>query len=41
MDYILVHFQYAPTNWLVWAISQPVFEDVSYATYNFFSLSAE
>jgi len=36
-----VHFQYAPTNWLVWAISQPVFEDVSYATYNFFSLSVE
>ena len=41
VDYILVHFQYAPTNWLVWAISQPVFEDVSYATYNFFSLSVE
>jgi len=40
-DYILVHFQYAPTDWLVWALSQPVFEDVSYATYNFFSLDVE
>lgn len=37
-DYILVHFQYAPTEWLVWAISQPVFEDVSFATYNFFNI---
>jgi hypothetical protein len=41
IDYILVHFQYAPTDWLVWALSQPVFEDVSYATYNFFSLDVE
>lgn len=40
-DYILVHFQYAPTDWLVWAISQPVFEDVSYATYNFFNIGQE
>ncbi|HUW96024.1 MAG TPA: serine hydrolase [Anaerolineae bacterium] len=40
-DYILVHFQYAPTDWLVWALSVPVFEDVSYATYNFFSLDVE
>ena len=37
-DYILVHFQYAPTDWLVWAISRPVFEDVSFATYNFFNI---
>jgi hypothetical protein len=41
VDYILVQFQYAPTDWLVWAISQPVFEDVSFATYNFFSLGLE
>ena len=41
VDYILVHFQYAPTDWLVWAISQPVFEDVSFAAYNFFSLGVE
>jgi hypothetical protein len=41
VDYILVQFQYAPTDWLVWALSQPVFEDVSYATYNFFSLEVE
>lgn len=40
-DYVLVHFQYAPTDWLVWAISQPVFEDVSYATYNFFNIGQE
>jgi hypothetical protein len=37
-DYILVQFQYAPTDWLVWALSQPVFEDVSFATYNFFNI---
>jgi beta-lactamase class A len=37
-DYVLVQFQYAPTDWLVWAISQPVFEDVSFATYNFFNI---
>jgi hypothetical protein len=40
-DYILVHFQYAPTDWLVWAISQPVFEDVSFATHNFFNIGQE
>jgi len=40
-DYVLVHFQYAPTDWLVWALSQPVFEDVSFATYNFFSISTD
>ncbi len=37
-DYVLVQFQYAPTDWLVWALSQPVFEDVSYATYTFFNI---
>ncbi len=37
-DYVLVQFQYAPTDWLVWALSQPVFEDVSFATYNFFNI---
>lgn len=37
-DYVIVQFQYAPTEWLVWALSQPVFEDVSRATYNFFNL---
>jgi beta-lactamase class A len=41
VDYILVQFQYAPTDWLVWAISQPVFEDISFAAYNFFSLGLE
>lgn len=40
-DYVIVHFQYAPTDWLVWALSQPVFEDVSYATYNFFNIGIE
>jgi beta-lactamase class A len=40
-DYILVQFQYAPTDWLVWAISQPVFEDVSRASYNFFNVGQE
>jgi beta-lactamase class A len=40
-DYILVQFQYAPTDWLVWAISQPVFEDVSFATYNFFNIPGQ
>ncbi len=40
-DYILVHFQYAPTDWLVWALSQPVFEDVSFATHNFFNIGRE
>jgi hypothetical protein len=40
-DYIIVHFQYAPTDWLVWAISQPIFEDVSFATYNFFNIGQE
>jgi len=40
-DYILVQFQYAPTDWLVWALSQPVFEDVSYATYNFFNIPGQ
>jgi len=40
-DYIIVHFQYAPTDWLVWAISRPVFEDVSFATYNFFNIGQE
>jgi len=37
-DYVIVQFQYAPTEWLVWALSQPVFEDLSRATYNFFNL---
>jgi beta-lactamase class A len=37
-DYVIVQFQYAPIEWLVWALSQPVFEDVSRATYNFFNL---
>jgi len=37
-DYIIVQFQYAPIEWLVWALSRPVFEDVSRATYNFFNL---
>jgi beta-lactamase class A len=37
-DYVIVEFQYAPTDWLVWAISQPLFVDVSYATYNFFNI---
>jgi len=37
-DYVIVQFQYAPTEWLVWDLSQPVFEDVSRATYNFFNL---
>ena len=40
-DYVLVHFQYAPTDWLVWAISQPVFEDVSFATFNFFNVAVD
>jgi beta-lactamase class A len=40
-DYVIVHFQYAPTDWLVWAISQPVFEDVSFATHNFFNVGQE
>ena len=40
-DYILVQFQYAPTDWLVWALSQPVFEDVSFATYNFFNIPGQ
>jgi hypothetical protein len=40
-DYVLVQFQYAPTDWLVWAISQPVFEDVSFATYNFFNIPGQ
>ncbi len=40
-DYVIVHFQYAPTDWLVWAISQPVFEDISLATYNFFNIGQE
>jgi len=40
-DYIIVQFQYAPTEWLVWALSQPVFEDVSRATYNFFNIGHE
>ncbi len=40
-DYVIVHFQYAPTDWLVWAISQPVFEDISFATYNFFNIGQE
>lgn len=38
VDYVIVQFQYAPTEWLVWAISQPVFEDVSFAAYNFFTI---
>ncbi|TKJ28460.1 MAG: hypothetical protein CEE40_11540 [Chloroflexi bacterium B3_Chlor] len=40
-DYVIVQFQYAPTDWLVWAISRPVFEDVSFATYNFFTIGAD
>jgi hypothetical protein len=40
-DYVLVQFQYAPTDWLVWALSQPVFEDVSFATYNFFNIPGQ
>jgi len=40
-DYVIVEFQYAPTQWLVWAISQPVFEDVSFATYNFFNIPGQ
>ena len=40
-DYVLVQFQYAPTSWLVWALSQPVFEDVSFATYNFFNIPGQ
>ena len=40
-SYILVQFQYAPTDWLVWAISQPVFEDVSFANFNFFNVAVE
>jgi len=40
-NYIIVQFQYAPTDWLVWALSQPVFEDVSRATYNFFNIGQE
>jgi len=40
-DYVIVQFQYAPTDWLVWALSQPVFEDVSRATYNFFNIGHE
>jgi hypothetical protein len=40
-DYVLVQFQYAPTDWLVWALSQPVFQDVSFATYNFFNLTGQ
>jgi len=40
-DYIIVQFQYAPTEWLVWALSQPVFEDISRAAYNFFNIGHE
>jgi len=40
-DYIIVHFQYAPTDWLVFDLSWPVFEDVSFATYNFFNIGQE
>lgn len=40
-DYIIVQFQYAPTDWLVWALSQPLFEDVSRATFNFFNIGQE
>lgn len=40
-DYIIVQFQYAPTDWLVWDLSQPVFEDVSRAAYNFFNIGHE
>lgn len=40
-DYVIVQFQYAPTDWLVWDLSQPVFEDVSFATYNFFNIGQE
>jgi hypothetical protein len=40
-DYVLVQFQYAPTDWLVWALSQPVFQDVSFATYNFFNIRSQ
>ncbi len=40
-DYVIVQFQYAPTEWLVWALSQPVFEDVSRAAYNFFNIGHE
>lgn len=40
-DYVIVQFQYTPTEWLVWALSQPVFEDISRATYNFFNIGYE
>jgi len=40
-DYIIVHFQYAPTDWLVFDLSWPVFEDVSFATYNYFNIGEQ
>jgi len=40
-DYVIVQFQYAPTEWLVWALSQPLFEDISRAAYNFFNIGHE